>query len=38
MNFAMPFFDDTTNFYIVIASMGVLAAVILAVARWRDWL
>jgi magnesium transporter len=38
MNFAMPFFKDTTNFYIVVASMGILAAVILLIARWRDWL
>ena len=38
MNFQMPFFDDTGNFYLVIASMVVLAAVILAIARWRDWL
>jgi Mg2+ and Co2+ transporter CorA len=38
MNFQMPFFDDTRNFFIVIASMVVLAAVILAIARWRDWL
>jgi magnesium transporter len=38
MNFAMPFFEDTTNFYLVIASMGVLAAVILLIARWRGWL
>jgi magnesium transporter len=38
MNFQMPFFGDTGNFFIVIASMGVLAAVILAIARWRDWL
>jgi magnesium transporter len=38
MNFQMPFFDDTGNFFIVIASMVVLAAVILAIARWRDWL
>ena len=38
MNFAMPFFEDTINFYVVIASMGILAAVIVAVARWRGWL
>ena len=38
MNFAMPFFKDTTNFYVVVASMGILAAVILLIARWRDWL
>ena len=38
MNFAVPFFEDTMNFYVVIASMGILAAVILVVARWRGWL
>jgi len=38
MNFHMPFFDDTENFFIVVASMVVLGAVILAIARWRDWL
>ena len=38
MNFKMPFFDETTNFWIVIGSMGVLAATILGVARWRGWL
>lgn len=38
MNFAMPFFEDTANFFIVILSMGILAAVILVIARWRGWL
>ena len=38
MNFQMPFFDETGNFFLVIASMIALAAVILAIARWRDWL
>jgi hypothetical protein len=34
----MPFFKDTTNFYVVVASMGILAAVILLIGRWRGWL
>ena len=38
MNFAMPFFEDTTNFWIVIATMAVMAAVILGVSRWRGWI
>jgi magnesium transporter len=38
MNFAMPFFEDTTNFWIVIASMAVMAAAILGVSRWRGWI
>lgn len=38
MNFAMPFFEATSNFYVVLISMGVLAGLILLVARWRGWL
>ncbi len=38
MNFAMPFFDDTTNFWFVVGSMAVMAVVILGIARWRDWI
>lgn len=38
MNFKMPFFDETTNFWFVLAGMVVLAISILAVARWRHWL
>ncbi len=38
MNFAMPFFEETSNFYIVIAAMAAFAIVILGVARWRGWL
>ena len=38
MNFAMPFFEDTTNFWFVLGAMSVMAAVILGVARWRDWI
>lgn len=38
MNFAMPFFEETTNFFIVVVSMGCLAAIILGVARWRGWI
>ena len=38
MNFAMPFFQDTGNFWVVVASMGVLAAAILAISRWRGWI
>ncbi len=38
MNFEMPFFEDTTNFWIVVGSMIGMAIVILAVARWRDWI
>ena len=38
MNFDVPFFEDTTNFWIVVGSMIGMAIVILAVARWRDWI
>ncbi len=37
MNFAMPFFEDTNNFLIVIGSMVGMAVFILGVARWRGW-
>ena len=38
MNFKMAFFDDTTNFFIVVGAMGGLAILIFGVARWRRWL
>lgn len=38
MNFALPFFEDTTNFWFVVGAMAVMAVVILGVARWRDWM
>lgn len=38
MNFGMPFFEDATNFWIVVGSMIAMAIVILAVARWRAWI
>jgi Mg2+ and Co2+ transporter CorA len=38
MNFQMPFFEDTSNFWFVVGAMVVMAAGILAVARWRDWI
>ena len=38
MNFDVPFFEDTANFWIVVGTMIGMAIVILAVARWRDWI
>jgi magnesium transporter len=38
MNFQMPFFGDTTNFWIVVGSMVAMAVVIFGVARWRHWI
>ncbi len=38
MNFQVPFFNDTNNFWIVIAAMVVFAVVILVAARLRHWI
>ena len=38
MNFKLAFFDESTNFFLVVATMAVLAIFILAIARWRRWL
>lgn len=38
MNFAMPFFEDTGNFVIVIGAMVAMAVVIFGAARWRGWI
>jgi magnesium transporter len=38
MNFKLPFFDDTANFWLVIGAMIALAVTILAVARLRRWI
>jgi magnesium transporter len=38
MNFKLPFFDQPGNFWVVIASMMVLAVAILGASRWRGWL
>jgi magnesium transporter len=38
MNFKMSFFDDATNFWIVIGIMAVMAAAILGLSRWRGWI
>jgi len=38
MNFQLDFFDNTGNFWVVIAAMVVMAIGILGVARWRRWL
>jgi magnesium transporter len=38
MNFAMPFFDDTRNFFFVLAAMIAFAVLLLGVARWRSWI
>jgi magnesium transporter len=38
MNFKLPFFEDTRNFWLVIGAMVALAATILVVARSRRWI
>jgi magnesium transporter len=38
MNFKLAFFDETTNFWLVLVGMVALAVSILGVARWRHWL
>jgi magnesium transporter len=38
MNFKLGFFDEATNFWLVLGGMVVLAVSIFAVARWRKWL
>ena len=38
MNFKLPFFEEPSNFWLVIGSMVTLAFAILAMARWRRWI
>ena len=38
MNFKLPFFDEPSNFYLVLASMVILAVSIIVAARWRRWI
>lgn len=38
MNFQLGFFDDPSNFLVVLVAMIGLAVLVLGVARWRHWL
>jgi magnesium transporter len=38
MNYPMAFFQDTTNFWLVVGAMLVFGLALLAVSRWRRWL
>ena len=38
MNFDLAFFDDPSNFWLVLAAMPALAVLILAVTRFRGWI
>jgi Mg2+ and Co2+ transporter CorA len=37
MNFKLAFFDEPTNFFLVVAAMVIFAVLLLALARWRRW-
>ena len=38
MNFKLPFFDEPSNFWVVIGAMVGLAVGIVALSRWRGWI
>jgi len=38
MNFKVGFFEHAGLFWVTIAGMGLMAAVTLAIARWRHWI
>jgi Mg2+ and Co2+ transporter CorA len=38
MNFKLGFFDESSNFFLVVAAMVTFAIAILGVARWRRWI
>jgi magnesium transporter len=38
MNFKLGFFDDSSNFFLVVAAMFLFAIVILGIARLRRWI
>jgi Mg2+ and Co2+ transporter CorA len=38
MNFHLEFFDQPSNFWLVLVAMLAFATVILVVARWRRWI
>lgn len=38
MNFKLPFFEDASNFVVVVGGMVGMALLILGIARWRRWL
>ena len=38
MNFHVPFFDEPTNFYVVVGAMLVMSVGIRGIARWRNWI
>lgn len=38
MNFKLAFFDEPSNFFVVIGAMVVSSATILGIAHWRSWI
>ena len=38
MNFKVPLFDDSNNFWFVVAGMFGLATAVVGLSRWRGWL
>jgi len=38
MNFPLPFFDDASHFWWIVATMAGFAVGMFAVARWRHWI
>ena len=38
MNFHLAFFDEPSNFFVVLGAMVAASVVILLVARWRAWI
>jgi Mg2+ and Co2+ transporter CorA len=38
MNFQLPFFDESSNFFVVIGLMAMTGLALVLFARWRHWL
>jgi Mg2+ and Co2+ transporter CorA len=38
MNFQIPFFDNPSNFVVVVGTMVVFSVGIVLIARWRRWI
>ena len=38
MNFKLNFFDEPSNFFVVVAAMVLSSVAIVAVAKWRSWI
>ena len=38
MNFQLAFFDEPSNFFVVLGAMAITALSLLLAARWRHWI